>query len=878
MPYDPKAIEGRWQRRWLEERTFRADVDPSRPKFYVLDMFPYPSGEGLHVGHPKGYISTDAIARYKRMRGFNVLHPMGWDAFGLPAEQHAIETGTHPRVTTRRNIDTYRRQLRSLGLSYDWDREIDTTHPEYVRWTQWIFARLFERGLAYQAEVPVNWCPALGTVLANEEVIDGKSERGGHPVVRMPMKQWMLRITSYAERLLADLDELDWPENIKKMQREWIGRSEGAHVRFALAEPAGREIEVFTTRPDTLFGATYMVLAPEHPLVAEITAPARRAAVEAYVEQAARRSERTRLADADEKTGVATGAFAVNPVNGERIPVWIADYVLASYGTGAIMAVPGHDERDWAFATKFGLPIREVVRGGDVARGAFAGDGVAVNSGLLDGLATPDAKRRMIDWLEANGCGRGSVTYKLRDWLFSRQRYWGEPFPVLHHEDGRTTLLPETDLPLLLPELDDFQPSGEFETPLSRVASWIEVRDPETGRPARRDPNTMPQWAGSCWYYLRFCDPRNPALPWSAEAERYWMPVDLYVGGAEHAVLHLLYSRFWHKVLFDAGLVHTKEPFQRLLNPGMILGYSYRYWDDNLTDAPGAAARAYPSSAVRLEGERAVAVADGREVKARWLKRERVRFASDGTPLHPEIDDLPLEEVVEKMSKSRGNVISPDEVIAEFGADSMRLYELFMGPLEKGAPWATDGIPGCFRFLQRVWRLFVDEEAPGEPARPLADGAGSPEQERLTARTIAGVTADMEAIQPNTAIAKLMVWSRDVAKDAPLPRALGEAFLKLLSPFAPHLAEELWERLGHGSPLALTEWPVAEPRWLEEDRITLVVQVNGKRRTEIVVAKDAGDDAVRAAALADENVQRHLGGKAPRKVIVVPGRLVNLVV
>ena len=878
MPYDPKAIEGRWQRRWTEERTYRVEIDLARPKFYVLDMFPYPSAEGLHVGHPKGYISTDVIARFKRMRGFNVLHPMGWDAFGLPAEQYAIETGTHPRVTTRRNIDTYRRQLQSLGLSYDWGREIDTTDPGYVRWTQWIFTKLFERGLAYEAEVPVNWCPALGTVLANEEVIDGKSERGGHPVVRMPMKQWMLRITSYADRLLSDLDELDWPESIKKMQREWIGRSEGAQLRFALADHPGREIEVFTTRPDTLFGATYMVLAPEHPLVAEITTAGQRAAVAAYVEQAARRSERTRMAEADDKTGVATGAFALNPANGERIPVWIADYVLASYGTGAIMAVPAHDERDWAFARKFGLPIREVVSGGDVASAAFAGEGVAVRSGFLDGLATSEAKRRMIDWLAAEGRGRGTVTYKLRDWLFSRQRYWGEPLPVLHLEDGSTKPLPDSDLPLLLPELDDFRPSGEFETPLSRVPGWIQTRDPATGRPARRDPNTMPQWAGSCWYYLRFCDPRNPDAAWSAEAERYWLPVDLYVGGAEHAVLHLLYARFWHKVLYDAGLVHTKEPFSKLLNPGMILGYGYRYWDDNLSDDPSASVRAYPNSAVRSDGERTLAVATGREVKTRWLKREQVRFAPDGTPLHPTLDDLPLEEVVEKMSKSRGNVVSPDDVIAEFGADSMRLYELFMGPLEKGAPWATDGIPGCFRFLQRSYRLFVDEDAPGEPARALAEGAGTPEQQRLAARTIAGVTADMEAIQPNTAISKLMVFSRDTTKDAPLPRALGETFLKLLSPFAPHLAEELWERLGHRTPVALESWPVAEPRWLIDETLTLVVQVNGKRRAEVAVAKDADEATVRAIVLADENVRRHLEGKEPRKVIIVPGRLVNVVV
>ena len=588
--------------------------------------------------------------------------------------------------------------------------------------------------------------------------------------------------------------------------------------------------------------------------------------------EAARRSERTRIAEAEDKTGVATGAFAVNPVNGERIPVWIADYVLASYGTGAIMAVPGHDERDWAFARKFGLPIREVVsRRRRRNAPPSPATGVAVRSGFLDGLATPEAKRRMIERLEAEGRGRGTVTYKLRDWLFSRQRYWGEPLPVLHLEDGSTKPVPDSDLPLLLPELDDFRPSGEFETPLSRVPGWIETRDPATGRPARRDPNTMPEWAGSCWYYLRFCDPRNERAAWSPEAERYWMPVDLYVGGAEHAVLHLLYARFWHKVLFDAGLVHTKEPFQKLLNPGMILGYSYRYWDDNVSDDPGVSARAYPSSAVRTEGERAVAVATGREVKARWLTRPQVRFAEGGTPLHPTLDDLPLEEVIEKMSKSRGNVVSPDEVIAEFGADSMRLYELFMGPLEKGAPWATDGIPGCFRFLQRSYRLFVDEDAPGEPARALAEGPGTEEQQRLAARTIAGVTADMEAIQPNTAISKLMVFSRDITQDAPLPRDLGEAFLKLLSPFAPHLAEELWERLGHATPVALSPWPVAEPRWLVDETLTLIVQVNGKRRGEISVAKDADEASVRAAALSDENVRRHLEGKEPRKVIIVPG-------
>jgi leucyl-tRNA synthetase len=878
MPYEPAAIEARWQRRWAEAKAFRAELDPGKPKFYVLDMFPYPSGAGLHVGHPKGYISTDAIARYKRMRGVNVLHPMGWDAFGLPAEQYAVETGTHPRETTRRNIDVYRRQLQSLGLSYDWDREIDTTDPGYVHWTQWIFTKLFELGLAYEAEVPVNWCPALGTVLANEEVIDGKSERGGHPVVRVPMRQWMLRITAYADRLVDDLEELDWPEHIKKMQRDWIGRSEGARVRFAVEGHPDEAIDVFTTRPDTLFGATYMVLAPEHPLVAKITAKERAAAVRAYVDEAARRSDRARTALALNKTGADTGAFARNPVNGARIPIWIADYVLAGYGTGAIMAVPGHDERDHAFARAFGLPIVEVVKGGDVAREAYDGDGEAVNSGFLDGLPTPRAKARMIEWLEAEGRGERSVSYKLRDWLFSRQRYWGEPFPVLHVEDGTVKLVPESDLPVLLPELDDYRPSGDFGTPLQRAPEWLRAVDPATGKPARRDPNTMPQWAGSCWYYLRFCDPRNEREPWSQDAERYWMPVDLYVGGAEHAVLHLLYSRFWHKVLYDLGLVHTKEPFAKLLNPGMILGVSYRYFDDDLTDAGGAGTKRFPASAVRIEGERAVAAATGAEVKERWLGAAEVRRNGDGTPVHPDDPDVPLEEVFEKMSKSRGNVVNPDDVVAQFGADALRLYELFMGPLEKGAPWSTDGIPGVFRFLQRAWRMLVDEDRPGEPLAALAAGDGTPEQARLTAQTIAGVTADLETLALNTAISKLMVWSRDVAKDHPAPRAGAEAFVRLLAPFAPHLAEELWERLGGTGFVSLAPWPVADPALLVSDTIKIVVQVNGKKRDDVVVPANADEAAVRAAALASERVRALLEGRTPKKVIVVPGRLVNVVV
>ncbi|MCP3986362.1 MAG: leucine--tRNA ligase [bacterium] len=869
MAYDPKTIEERWQRYWLDNESFRCEVDPSRPKYYVLDMFPYPSGQGLHVGHPKGYICTDAIARYKRMRGFNVLHPMGWDAFGLPAEQHAVETGTHPAITTQRNIDTYRRQLRSLGLSYDWSREVDTTDPRYVRWTQWIFQKLHERGLAYEAEVAVNWCSALGTVLANEEVIDGKSERGGHPVVRLPMRQWMLRITEYAERLLADLDLVDWPERIKRMQVEWIGRSEGARVAFPIVD-GDTTIEVFTTRPDTLFGATYMVLAPEHPLVRKLTTEAQRSDVEAYVAEAARKSERARMADGEDKTGVFTGAFATNPVNDARIPVWIADYVLASYGTGAIMAVPGHDERDYAFATRFDLPILEVVAGGNLAEAAFTGHGTALNSGFLDGLQTKEAKARMNDWLEEQGKGEATINYKLRDWLFSRQRYWGEPFPVMHLDDGTVKLVPEDQLPITLPKLDDWAPTGEFETPLSRVPEWIQTSDPETGANARRDPNTMPQWAGSCWYFLRFCDPHNDAEAWSTEAERYWMPVDLYVGGAEHAVLHLLYARFWHKVLYDCGLVSTKEPFQKLLNPGMILGHAYRYYDDNLSDDPNAALHAYPASAVRFEGERAIAAATGDEVKARWLLRPDVRFDEDDVPVHPTLEDIPLEEVTEKMSKSRGNVVSPDDVIDEFGADSMRLYELFMGPLEKGAPWSTDGIPGCFRFLQRAHRLVTEET--------LCDGDGTEEQARLTARTIAGVTGDMEAIQPNTAISKLMVWSRDISRDGSVPRAGAVAFVRMLAPFAPHLAEELWSHLGNTASLTHEAWPEADPTLLVEDTITVAVQVNGKRRDEIRVPANADETTVRDAALATENVQRHLDGKEPRKVIVVPGRLVNIVV
>jgi leucyl-tRNA synthetase len=868
MPYEPRRLEAKWQRLWLERKTFRAEIDPARPKFYVLDMFPYPSGEGLHVGHPKGYVATDVYSRYKRMRGFNVLHPMGWDAFGLPAEQHAVKTGQHPAVTTARNVARYREQLQALGLSYDWDREIDTTDPGYVRWTQWIFRKLFEMGLAYQAEVPVNWCPELGTVLANEEVRDGRSDIGGHPVIRVPLKQWMLRITAYADRLIEDLSLVDWPEHIVKMQHDWIGRSLGARVFFPLADAPDESLEVYTTRPDTLFGATYMVLAPEHPLVERITTPERRAAVQEYVAAAARKSERARAADAKTKTGVDTGAFAQNPVSGARIPIWVADYVLASYGTGAIMAVPSGDARDYAFAKTFGLPIVRVVSGGEMP---FEGEGVAVNSGFLDGLPTSEAKEKMIAWLEEHGAGKRAVSYKLRDWLFSRQRYWGEPFPVIHTEDGEVKLVPESQLPVRLPELDDYRPTGSFEAPLAKVPAWVATTDPDTGRPARRDTNTMPQWAGSCWYYLRFTDPHNDAAPFSREAERYWMNVDLYVGGAEHAVLHLLYARFWHKVLYDLGLVHTKEPFQKLLNPGMIQGKSYRLFRDDSQGTP----KYFSHADVRYEGETPLHVGSGTELSEEWVEPAQVRW-KEGRALAPHVE-VDLEEVVEKMSKSRGNVVNPDDVIAEFGADAMRLYEMFIGPLGKAAPWSTDGIPGVARFLGRAHRLALEEHDAGDRARAFPPGPGSDEQRRLLARTIAKVTEDFEKLEFNTAISQLMVFVRDVEKDAPATRALVESFVLMLAPLAPHLAEELWERLGHAKSLAHEPWPVADPAFLSVDEVEISVQVAGKLRARVRVPADADEAAVRAAAQADENVRKHLGAKEPRRVIYVPGRLINLV-
>ncbi len=802
--YDHRAIEARWQREWLEKRTFRAVDFDARPKYYVLDMFPYPSGDGLHVGHPEGYTATDIVARYRRMRGYNVLHPIGWDAFGLPAEQYAVRTGTHPRETTDRNIRRFREQIRSLGFSYDWDREIDTTAVEYYRWTQWIFLKLFEKGLAYQSEEPVNWCPELGTVLANEEVIDGRSEVGGFPVIRRKMRQWVLRITAYAERLLRDLDDLDWPETIKAQQRNWIGRSEGADIVFDVEDHEDTRITVFSTRPDTLFGATFMVLAPEHELVERITTAGRRAEVRAYVEAALRRSERDRLADG-EKTGVFTGAHARHPVTGDRLPVWVADYVLGAYGYGAIMAVPGHDERDHAFARRYGLPIRRVLEGGDVPieQAAFTGDGPHVHSQFLDGLGRDEAIEAMCAWLEEHGRGRRAVKYKLRDWLFSRQRYWGEPIPVLHDADGNVVPVPEDELPVVLPELDEFRPTGTGESPLARATEWLHVE--RDGRVYRRETNTMPQWAGSCWYYLRYVDPRNDRAPWDLDKERYWMPVDLYVGGAEHAVLHLLYARFWHKVLYDLGLVSTPEPFVKLVNQGMILG-----------------------------------------------------------------------ENNEKMSKSRGNVVNPDDIVERYGADAMRLYEMFMGPLEVTKPWQTNGLVGMRRFLERVWRLYVDEETGG-----IATTIGVEEDEamrRCVHRTVKKVTEDIEAMRFNTAISAMIEMINDAWRRGGLSRESAETFVLLLSPFAPHVAEELWHRLGHAESLAWERWPEYDPALVVEDTVTLSVQVNGRVRGEITVARDADREAVLEAARAVENVRRHLEGRTIRREIVVPGRIVNFVV
>jgi leucyl-tRNA synthetase len=884
MAYDHRAIERRWQTYWEEHDTWKTVRRPGRPKYYVLDMFPYPSGSGLHVGHPVGYIATDIVARYKRMRGFDVLHPMGWDAFGLPAEQHAINTGTHPAETTRHNVDTFRRQLKMLGFSYDWSREVNTTDPGYVRWTQWIFLRLFERGLAFQAEIPVNWCPALGTVLANEEVIDGRSERGNHPVIRQPLRQWQLRITAYADRLAADLEGLDWPET-KQKQLDWIGRSEGAEVEFPLV---GRDdsLTVYTTRPDTLFGATYMVIAPDHRLTREIASADRRAEVSAYADAASRKSDMERTALNKEKTGVFTGAYAENPLTGKHIPIYTADYVLGAYGTGAIMAVPAHDERDFEFARAFGLPIVEVVSPDgaphDALDAPFTGDGIAVRSGEFDGLRTPDAKKRIVEHLVRRGIGRMKVNYKLRDWVFSRQRYWGEPipiyFPVETEGDPRkgdpysidySTPLPcdDSELPLLLPELDDYHP-GDPQGPLARALEWRFFR--RDGKWFARETNTMPQWAGSCWYYLRYADPKNDERIFEQRAYDDWLPVDLYVGGAEHAVLHLLYARFWHKVLFDVGVVKHQEPFLKLVHQGMMLGQAFRWYA--VTNAEGAIVRALDGDAAEVVHDRESGkhhlVGTNEAVEERWLGPSDVQW-QEGTPRHPEFG-VKLAVIAEKMSKSRGNVVNPDQVVDEYGADSLRVYEMFMGPLEQVKPWQTSGIQGVRRFLDRVHAVST---------RPLVDEMDD-ETTRQLHKTIKKVTEDIESLRFNTAVSTMMIFTNHLSGLSEVPR---EAVLKLallLGPFAPHLAEQIWADVSAAptTSIGLEPWPSYEERFTIDDVVEMPVQVNGKVRGKVSLSRGADEAAARDAALRDENVQRHIQGKAIRKFVYVPGRILNVIV
>lgn len=853
--YDHKKIESKWQKFWLDNKSFKADNVSTKPKYYVLDMFPFPSGSGLHVGHVIGYTATDIIARYKRQKGFNVLHPMGWDSFGLPAEQYAIRTGTHPAVTTQQNIDTYRRQLRSLGFSYDWDREFATSDPAYYKWTQWIFTKLYEKGLAYEAEALVNYCPALGTVLANEEVEEGKSKEGGFPVERRPLRQWILKITAYADRLIQDLDLIDWPESLKKLQINWIGKSEGANVSFKV-QGTNEEIAIYTTRPDTLFGATFMVLAPEHPLVKKITAPSHLDAVTAYQKMAAAESDLFRTELNKDKTGEFLGAYAINPTNGKQIPIWISDYVLMTYGTGAIMAVPAHDERDFEFAKKFGLPIvpvkkpdsdaqsdsipadmssDEVIKGVMNSDICWPGEGEYINSQnaeiSLHGLSFPDAKKQIIAWLEKKGFGNGSSCYKLRDWLFSRQRYWGEPFPILQLEDGSKRILGLDELPLTLPEMSDYKPSGDGQSPLARARHWIEITDPKTGKKAWRETNTMPQWAGSCWYYLRFCDPHNTQQAWGPEVEKYWMPVDLYVGGVEHAVLHLLYARFWHKVLYDCGFVSTLEPFQSLRNQGLVVARSYQ-----------------------KEGGGYVAPEDVEEKNGKYYSR---------------LTGEELKSQIEKMSKSKLNGISPDEIIEEYGADSLRLYEMFMGPLEKEKIWNSDAVSGCRRFLTRFFDMAVSDKLCDED---------SEEGLKLGHRLVASVQKDLETLQFNTAIAKLMEFINDFTRLPAYPRSTVKMATQMLAPLAPHLAEEVWEMLGIKEPLLTCPHPVVEEKYLHDATITYVVQVNGKVRGRFELPKDESQDVVLAAAKQHSGIQRFIDGQEIKKVIFVPNKLLNIVV
>ena len=807
MVYNHRVIEKKWQKYWDENKTFKTLDDHSKEKFYALDMFPYPSGAGLHVGHPEGYTATDILSRYKRANGYNVLHPMGWDAFGLPAEQYALDTGHDPRGFTKTNIDTFRRQIKELGFSYDWDREVNTTDPKYYKWTQWIFKKLYEKGLAYVDEVPVNWCPALGTVLSNEEVIDGKSERGGHPVERRPMRQWVLKITEYAEQLIDDLDILDWPESLKAMQRNWIGKSVGAEIDFKI-EGTDKAFTVFTTRADTVFGVSYCVLAPEHKLVEEIVTEGQRAAVEEYLDIVKRKSDLERTDLNKDKTGVFTGAYAINPVNGEKVELWIADYVLASYGTGAVMAVPAHDERDYEFATKFNLPITAVIEDNGEVVVPFFGDGKHINSDFINGLNNKEAIAKVIEFLEENKVGRSKVTYKLRDWLFSRQRYWGEPIPIIHWEDGTMTTVPDSELPLLLPETDNIKPSGTGESPLANIEEWLNVVDPETGKKGKRETNTMPQWAGSCWYYLRYIDPHNDEMFADPEKLKYWLPVDVYIGGAEHAVLHLLYARFWHKVLYDLGLVPSREPFQKLFNQGMIL-------------------------------------AEGK----------------DGRP--------------EKMSKSKGNVVNPDDIIVSHGADTLRVYEMFMGPLDASIAWSENGLDGSRRFLDRVYRLFVDEET-GKVNDKVQD-KDNEELEVSYNYTVKKVSEDIEILGFNTAISQLMVFVNDCYKAEYIPRKYALGFIQLLAPFAPHLAEEMWEVYGNTESISYVPWPTFDESKLVSDTVEIVVQLMGKVKAKLDVKKDLTPAELEQIVLANEEVKELIEGKQVIKVIVVPGRLVNIV-
>jgi leucyl-tRNA synthetase len=802
MGYTHKTIEKKWQKYWADNRTFKTTEEGGKPKYYVLDMFPYPSGQGLHVGHPEGYTATDIVARAKRAQGFNVLHPMGWDAFGLPAEQYALDTGNDPADFTELNIKTFKRQIQSLGFSYDWSREINTTDPSYYKWTQWIFTKLYEQGLAYEAEVSVNWCPALGTVLANEEVVDGVSERGGHPVYRKPMRQWMLKITAYAERLLDDLELVDWPESIKEMQRNWIGRSEGSNVTFKIKD-TDKDFTVFTTRPDTLYGATYAVMAPELPLVKEIMSGQQAEAVEAYIDSISLKSDLDRTELAKEKSGVFTGAYAINPVNGKEIPIWIADYVLATYGTGAIMAVPAHDTRDYEFAKKFELEIIPVLEGGNVEEEAYTEDGLHINSDFLNGLDKATGIAKMNEWLSENGLGEKVISYRLRDWLFSRQRYWGEPIPVIHWEDGTSTTVPEKELPLLLPKTDQVKPSGTGESPLAVISEWVNVVDPATGMKGRRETNTMPQWAGSSWYFLRFMDPHNRNDLASNERLDYWQNVDLYIGGAEHAVLHLLYARFWHKFLYDIGIVPTKEPFQKLYNQGMILG-----------------------------------------------------------------------ENNEKMSKSKGNVVNPDDIVERYGADTLRMYEMFMGPLDASSTWSEGGIEGSRKFLDRIWRLLLDEN---DKMRDRITTINTHELDKVYHQTVKKVTEDYDNLHFNTAISQMMIFINEAYKVDALPFEYVTGFVQLLAPVAPHFGEELWAKLGKSEGISYVAWPTYDESFLVEDEIEVVFQINGKVKTKEMVPSDISNDDMIALALENKIIKEGIEGKTIRKTIAIPGKLINIV-